>query len=64
MGDDWAGKFDELNDLCEIQYLPRTEDVSTTEIKTALSKIDSNELENIESTLHQVIELVKKLSIK
>lgn len=64
MGDDWAGKFDELADLCEIKYLPRTEDISTTEIKTALSKIDSNDLDNIESTLHQVIELVKKLSIK
>ncbi|WP_373050588.1 glycerol-3-phosphate cytidylyltransferase [Thalassovita aquimarina] len=33
MGDDWAGKFDDLRDLCDILYLPRTEGVSTTEIK-------------------------------
>ncbi len=33
MGDDWAGKFDYLRDLCEVVYLPRTEGVSTTEIK-------------------------------
>lgn len=33
MGDDWAGKFDELRDLCDVLYLPRTENVSTTEFK-------------------------------
>ena len=33
MGDDWAGKFDDLADLCEVIYLPRTEDVSTTDLK-------------------------------
>lgn len=32
MGDDWAGKFDELSDLCEVKYLPRTPAISTTEI--------------------------------
>ena len=36
MGDDWRGKFDELSDLCEVVYLPRTEGVSTTKIKTDL----------------------------
>lgn len=30
MGDDWAGKFDELRDFCEVVYLPRTPSVSTT----------------------------------
>lgn len=32
MGDDWAGKFDEFRDICEVRYLPRTPSVSTTEI--------------------------------
>jgi len=32
MGDDWAGKFDYLNDICEVVYLPRTPSVSTTAI--------------------------------
>lgn len=32
MGDDWAGKFDSLNDLCKVVYLPRTPSVSTTAI--------------------------------
>ncbi len=30
MGDDWAGKFDELDDICEVVYLPRTPAISTT----------------------------------
>ena len=33
MGDDWKGKFDFLSDYCELVYLPRTENVSTTQIK-------------------------------
>lgn len=33
MGDDWMGKFDFLKDHCEVIYLPRTPEISTTKIK-------------------------------
>ncbi|WP_322866813.1 adenylyltransferase/cytidyltransferase family protein [Aquicoccus sp. G2-2] len=33
MGDDWKGKFDDLSDLCRVVYLPRTDHVSTSELK-------------------------------
>jgi len=33
MGDDWAGKFDEFQDICEVVYLKRTDNVSTTELE-------------------------------
>ena len=33
MGNDWEGKFDFLRDYCEVVYLPRTDDISSTEIK-------------------------------
>ncbi len=36
MGDDWTGKFDFLSDLCEVVYLPRTPEISTTKIKEDL----------------------------
>ena len=36
MGDDWKGKFDFLKDKCEVVYLPRTPDISTTQIKSGL----------------------------
>jgi glycerol-3-phosphate cytidylyltransferase len=32
MGDDWKGKFDEFNDICEVIYLSRTPSISTTAI--------------------------------
>lgn len=38
MGDDWCGKFDDLNDICQVVYLPRTPDICSTEIKKILSK--------------------------
>ena len=35
MGDDWSGEFDDqLKGLCEVVYLPRTPEVSTTQIKS------------------------------
>ncbi|MDQ2647600.1 MAG: glycerol-3-phosphate cytidylyltransferase, partial [Myxococcota bacterium] len=33
MGGDWEGRFDELAGLCEVVYLPRTEGVSSTQLK-------------------------------
>ena len=36
IGDDWEGKFDELKSLCEVIYLNRTPEVSTTKIKSEL----------------------------
>jgi len=30
MGDDWIGRFDEFKDICEVMYLPRTQNISTT----------------------------------
>lgn len=40
IGDDWKGKFDFLKDEgCEVVYLPRTPEISTTQIKHDLNKI-------------------------
>jgi len=36
MGDDWKGKFDDLKAYCEVIYLARTPDISTTSIKDSL----------------------------
>lgn len=32
MGDDWAGRFDDFRDICEVVYLPRTPSISTTAV--------------------------------
>ena len=36
VGSDWKGKFDFLKDYCEVVYLPRTEGISTTQLKEEL----------------------------
>ncbi len=38
IGDDWRGKFDFLKEHCEVVYLPRTPEISTTQIKQELKK--------------------------
>ncbi len=42
MGDDWLGKFDFLDDICEVIYLPRTPSISTTEIIEVITSTGSN----------------------
>ena len=37
MGDDWAGKFDDLGDICKVHYLPRTPAISTTALIEKIS---------------------------
>ena len=40
MGDDWTGKFDFLKDEgVEVVYLPRTPEISTTQIKNDLKQL-------------------------
>lgn len=36
MGDDWKGKFDFLKEYCNVVYLPRTPEISTTKVKQDL----------------------------
>ena len=37
MGDDWEGEFDFLKEYCEVIYLARTENISTTQLKQELN---------------------------
>lgn len=34
MGDDWVGRFNDLADIAQVIYLPRTNAISTTDVKT------------------------------
>lgn len=38
MGSDWKGKFDDLNDICEVIYPERTPGISSTMLREALNK--------------------------
>ena len=51
MGDDWTGKFDDLSDVCEVRYLPRTAGVSSTDIKEMLRTLDPHHIEEMQEAL-------------
>jgi glycerol-3-phosphate cytidylyltransferase len=59
MGDDWNGKFDDLKQLCEVVYLKRTENVSTTSLKKSLTNFLSIPKEDILAAF-DVLEQLKK----
>lgn len=40
MGNDWEGKFDFLKKYCEVVYLPRTPEISTSQIKSDICKMN------------------------
>ncbi|WP_137168122.1 adenylyltransferase/cytidyltransferase family protein [Salinimonas lutimaris] len=61
IGDDWAGKFDDLEDIVNVLYLPRTQNVSTTELKTVLRKIDQDKIDEVKNVASHLTELVSKL---
>ena len=37
IGDDWKGEFDKLSDICDIIYIDRTKDISTSNLKDNLA---------------------------
>ena len=50
MGDDWQGKFDFLKEEgVEVVYLPRTPEISSSQIKKDLHEVDTG---NIKSTIN------------
>jgi glycerol-3-phosphate cytidylyltransferase len=59
IGDDWEGKFDFLKEYCEVVYLPRTKDISTTQLKKSLTNFMSIPREDIISAF-EIIEALKK----
>lgn len=58
MGDDWEGKFDFLQEYCEVKYLNRTKDISTTQLKKSLTSFLSISKEDILGVF-KVIEALK-----
>jgi glycerol-3-phosphate cytidylyltransferase len=37
MGGDWEGRFDHLSSLCKVVYLPRTEGISSSQLKETVA---------------------------
>lgn len=59
IGNDWEGKFDFLKEHCEVLYLERTENISTTKLKKSLSNFLSIPKKDILNAF-EIIETLKK----
>lgn len=59
IGEDWKGKFDFLADLCEVVYLPRTKDISTTDLKRSLKRFLSIPQEDL-TRAFEVLEMLRQ----
>ena len=46
VGSDWIGKFDYLNEYCKVVYLPRTEGVSSTQVRSDKRKLKIRVIED------------------
>jgi glycerol-3-phosphate cytidylyltransferase len=42
IGEDWEGKFDFLKEFCEVVYLKRTPDISTTQLKNICKSLSKD----------------------
>jgi len=61
IGDDWEGHFDDLRDLCEVVYLPRTRDISTTELRQYAGLLQAERIQELRLALQQVERVVARL---
>lgn len=61
MGHDWTGKFDELSQLCEVTYLPRTPNISSTDIKKSLTPLDRSHIESLKQSLDVMASIIDQL---
>ncbi len=59
IGNDWEGKFDFLKEYCDVVYLERTKDISTTQLKKSLTSFLSIPKDEIINALN-VLEILKK----
>lgn len=59
IGNDWEGKFDFLKDQCEVVYLDRTKNISTTSLKKSLKSFLSIPREDLERTF-DVLEMLRR----
>lgn len=62
MGGDWAGKFDYLRDIVDVVYLPRTQYISTTNLKNIISVFIKEDVFYLKNTLESALSLTNKLA--
>lgn len=62
IGSDWEGKFDYLKEYCEVVYLPRTEGVSSTQIRAEKNKLTIGLIGDSESDLTSLTKFMNEMA--
>ncbi len=60
MGNDWAGKFDHLKEHCDVVYLPRTEGISSTSLKSLMANFDKAHVGELKKALDIIANIVNR----
>lgn len=66
VGSDWVGKFDYLNEYCEVVYLPRTRGISSTALRTnaaPVMKLGILGLDSVAERFYTACKMVSGLAI-
>lgn len=61
IGDDWKGKFDHLSELCEVVYLPRTKNISSTQLKNTIKYLDKKHVHDLKNALDGISAIVDRM---
>lgn len=61
MGDDWSGKFDYLMEFTEVCYLPRTQGISTTDVKSVVGNISEEKKQALKNLLSEASKIIDKI---
>ncbi|MEM4889645.1 MAG: adenylyltransferase/cytidyltransferase family protein [Thermosphaera sp.] len=62
MGHDWQSHFDHLKCYCSVIYLPRTDGISSSELKSTLKIFDPTQMSEIKKALDTLNSIVEKIS--
>lgn len=60
MGSDWEGRFDDLKAYCEVVYLPRTEGISSTDIRKTLKVLDRSHVRELKQALDLISSIIER----
>ena len=61
IGDDWRGKFDFLKEYCEVIYLDRTKDISTTKLKENLKSFYNIDTDALKLAMETIKDILKAM---
>jgi len=61
IGDDWKGEFDFLEKYCQVVYLSRTQDISTTILKNNLKSFYNIDVDGLKRAIETIENILKAL---